>query len=468
VNLFHGVLVGVSVAASVIAQSPKRVVFRAAVKTVLDGGVLELEDGRKVGLQGVTLPSSAVRTPGFAARLKTALVETIRGGGNRVWVTPDSGSQPGVDLVASVRVRKDGRSINEELIEKGLAVFTCRTSGVIDMRDLASAAGRAQRKKLGWFAASHARRLDTLPYLNGAVLGLHHQDSRTDYHRQIDELTAAGFQHLCLLFSVFINKVDSVEIRRDHKRTVRDGRLIQTIGYAKKKGMSLMLLPIVLILHPGDDDWRGLLRPKNEGQWWQNYDRFVAHYADICEHTGVDILSIGSELGSLEDRTATWERIIANTRGRYCGMLTYSANWDHAETPRFFKKLDVVGMTAYFSLTKKRDPTVSEIEAEWRRVGKEVQKTHAWHGRPLIFTELGYASQNGINRDPWNYTMDVDAIDLQEQADCFSAFLNVAPSIKILRGAYLYDYYDSGGKGDWSYSPRGKPAMEVWRKWAKR
>lgn len=433
-----------------------------------DGGVLELQDGRRVGLQGITLPAAAVRPQGFAAQLNRAITDAIGAAGNRVWVTPDSGRQPGVDLVASVRVAADGRSISEELLEKGLAVFSCRTAGVIDMRDLAAAAARAQRKKLGWFATSWARKFKALPYLNGAVLGLHHQDSRTDYHRQIDELAAAGFQHLGLLFSAFVNKVDSVEIRRDHKRTVRDGRLIETIGYARKKGMSLMLLPIVLILDPGDDDWRGLLRPKDEDQWWQNYDRFVAHYADICEHTGVDIFCVGSELGSLEDRTATWERIIQNTRGRYGGMLTYSANWDHAATPRFFKKLDVVGMTAYFSLTKKLDPTAAELDVEWRRVAREIEKTHAWHGRPLMFTELGYASQNGINRDPWNYTMDVDDIDLQEQADCFAAFARVAPAIKILRGAYFYDYYDRGGVEDWSYSPRGKPAMKAWRRWAKR
>lgn len=466
-NPFGRALIFACIAVPAVAQSPTRVVFRASVKAVLDGGVLELTDGRKVGLQGVTLPSAAVRTIGFADGMKKALSEAVRAAGDQVWITPDTGKQPGVDLVASVRAGKDGKSINEQLLERGLAVFTCRTPGAIDLSALSSAARRAQENKAGWFKASAARRLAKLPYLNGAVIGLHHQDKRT-YHRQVDELAAAGFRHLCLLFSVFVQKVDSVEIRRDHQRTVRDDRLIETIVYAKKKGLSLALLPIVLILDPGDDDWRGVLRPKDEDKWWQNYDRFVAHYADISEHTGVDLLSIGSELGSLEDRTATWQRIIKNTRGRYRGNITYSANWDHADKPKFFKQLDIVGMTAYFSLTKKMDPTIAELEAEWRRVAKEVQKTHAWHGRPIFFTELGYASQNGINRDPWNYTMDVDDIDLQEQADCFKAFINVAPSIKILKGAYFYDYYDVGGKEDWSYSPRGKPAMAIWREWAKR
>ena len=39
--------------------------------------------------------------------------------------------------------------------------------------------------------------------------------------------------------------------------------------------------------------------------------------------------------------------------------------------------------------------------------------------------------------------------------------------MKFLGGAYFYDYYELGGPKDWSYSPRGKPAMEQWKKWAK-
>ena len=150
---------------------------------------------------------------------------------------------------------------------------------------------------------SQPRRLRSLEYLNGAVLGLHHQEPEKDYHAELDGLAALGFRHVCLLFSAFLRRVDSVRIDRHHKRTVKDARLIETISYAKKKGMTVMLLPIVLLLEAGDDDWRGTLAPKDEKRFFLNYDLFLSHYLDLAQLAGADIVSIGSEFGSLENRT---------------------------------------------------------------------------------------------------------------------------------------------------------------------
>ena len=324
---------------------------------------------------------------------------------------------------------------------------------------------KPQQASRGWWGRSEARSFTELPYLNGAVLGLHFEADR-DYHQQIDELAEAGFNHICLSFSAFLADVEATHIQRHHPRTVREDRLIETIAYAKGKGMSVLLLPILLLERAGDDDWRGTIRPQNEEEFWSEYRLFMARYLDIAEATGVELFSIGSELGSLEDRTQAWEHLIANARGRFRGMLTYSANWDHGHVAEFFPSLDVVGMSAYFSLTEELDPDDEELTAAWRRVGAQVGELAASWQKPVLFTELGYASQDGINRNPWNYVLNEGEIDLDEQARCFRAFMEVAPSLSWLRGAYFYDYFDAGGPEDHSYSPRGKPAMEEWKRWA--
>ncbi len=300
---------------------------------------------------------------------------------------------------------------------------------------------------------------------NGAVLGLYFEADR-DYHRHLDELAQAGFRHVCLAFAAFLPDVEASRILRHHQRTVREQRLIETIAYAREKGMSVMLLPIILLEKAGEDDWRGTIRPADEGAFWTHYGQFLARYLDIAESTGVEFFSIGSELGSLEDRTAVWERLIVNARGRFRGLLTYSANWDHAHVPQFFPSLDFIGMSAYFSLTEERNPESEALVAGWRRVGVEVGSLVSEINKPVVFTELGYASQDGINRNPWNYLMNTGELDLLEQARCFSAFLEVAPELSWLRGAYFYDYFDPGGPDDGGYSPRGKPAMEEWKRWA--
>lgn len=387
--------------------------------------------------------------------------------GRAVHVSPEASTEPGdeVDLTAIVRLVGEERSLNEEALASGVAVLSCRTPEVGALAQLAAAAAEAQRAGAGWFSPPRERP-EELPYLNGAVIGLHYRDPEKGYHRQVDELAAAGFRHVCLLFPSFIDDVEASQIDRSHPRCVSDARLIETIRYAKKAGMSVMLLPIVLLLESGEGDWRGTLRPTDEPRFWLEYDRYLCHYLDIAEVAGADIVSIGSELGSLEDRTSAWTRLIAHARGRFRGFLCYSANWDHVHVPRFYGQLDFVGMTAYFSLTDDRDPSLEELVTRWRHIGERLARSVGMVGKPVVFTEVGYASQDGINTDPWNYLMNVDDVDLIEQARCTEAFVTVAPTMKFLRGAYLYDYFDAGGRSDPSYSPRGKPAWDQWKRWA--
>ncbi len=439
--------------------------FRAGVAEISSPTVIALDDGRAVRLQGLDLPASAVRPDGAGDRLARWLRSALVG--QRVWLQPESenASDDKVALTATVHLERDAPSINAEALRRGLALLRCRTPEVLAFDALRDAAREAQDERLGLFADTEPRP-EEIPYLNGAVLGLHYKLRRQHYRRHIDELADAGFRHLSLLLSTFIEDAEADRIRLDHERTVRDERLIETIRYAKGKGMSVMLLPIVLLEKPRDNDWRGTLRPRDEGRFWLSYDAMLVHYADIAQATGVDILSVGSEFSSLEHRTRAWRRIIAHARGRFTGWLTYSANWDHVHAPRFFAQLDLIGMTAYFSLTHRVDPSRDQLRQAWRAIGARLQRSVGMLGKPVIFTELGYASQDGINRDPWNYVLNVDDVDTAEQADCFAAFVDVAPGLAFLRGAYFYDYFDDGGAEDHTYSPRGKPAMAEWRRWA--
>jgi len=440
--------------------------FRAEIDEVASHDTIVLADGRLLRLQGLSLPTAAVRPAAFEARLLRFLKQSLEK--KSVWVFPESENAPGdvVSLTAVVRTAAAGTSVNAEALSRGLALLSCRTPTVRELDHLAAAAMSAQVSERGWFDPRPGR-LKHLPYLNGAVLGLHSQDPKEDYHRQLDELAAAGFEHVCLLFSSFLDNARAIEIRRDHVRCVRDNRLLATIRYAKRKGFSVMLLPIVLLLESGEDDWRGTLRPADPGAFWLSYDEFLCHYLDIAEFGGADIFSIGSELGSLESQTEIWNRLIAHARGRFRGFLSYSANWDHVHVPRFFGKIDLVGMTAYFSLSDKRDPSPEELVAGWREIAGRLQRSVGMLGKPVIFTELGYASQDGININPWDYVSNEDEIDLDEQAACFRAFNTVVPSMTFLRGAYFYDYFERGGPDDHSYSPRGKPAFEEWKRWAR-
>ena len=68
--------------------------------------------------------------------------------------------------------------------------------------------------------------------------------------------------------------------------------------------------------------------------------QFYVHFA---QQNQVEMLSIGSELCSLEGDYKHWSRIISYARNHYDGLLTYSANWDHYHDISFMKDLDYMG-----------------------------------------------------------------------------------------------------------------------------
>ncbi|MCA8941513.1 MAG: thermonuclease family protein, partial [Planctomycetes bacterium] len=342
----------------------------AWVEGIEGGDCLRLRDGARVRLQGISLPTPCVRSSDCVARLREFLRERVVG---REVVLQRDGTPPAdddADHLALVFESPGRPSINAQLLERGLALFSCRSTVASSRDALLAAARRAQVQRRGLFASTPRGPVESLPFLNGAVLGLHHRDPAQAYDRELDELAELGFRHLTLIFSAFLDDVTAWRIDRHHPRSVRDDRLIATIRTARERhGMTVTLLPIVLLEHAGDDDWRGTIRPDPEERFWLEYDAFLSHYLDVAESTGVEMFSIGSEYGSLEDRTETWLRLIENARGRYTGLLTYSANWDHVHVPKFFDALDAVGMTAYFSLTEEDDPSRDRLVDAWRRVG---------------------------------------------------------------------------------------------------
>ncbi len=85
------------------------------------------------------------------------------------------------------------------------------------------------------------------------------------------------------------------------------------------------------------------------------------------------------------------------------------------------------------------------------------------HGKPVLFTEIGLASQKGANLKPWDYH-DFAALDLQVQADYLGAFLDAFGDRDWFAGM-LYWAWDTepgaGGPTDKSMTVQGKPALDV-------
>lgn len=169
-------------------------------------------------------------------------------------------------------------------------------------------------------------------------------------------------------------------------------------------------------------------------------------------------------------------------RTRFSKNITYAANWDSYSTfaplpqyaVEFWDALDYIGVDAYFPLTDSYDPPVEQLLGAWshaasgwwgtgRNWTNELHSTYTQTGKEIIFTEIGYCSQNGTNTQPWNWNIS-PTLDLQEQADCYQAALEVFKDKAWFTGWFWWNWEtdpNAGGPTDRHYTPQNKPAQDV-------
>jgi len=280
----------------------------------------------------------------------------------------------------------------------------------------------------------------------------------------VDEVRALGATHVELVVQWVQADVRATEIAPDRLETLPDGRLVEVIRHARAVGLQVVLLPIVHLLRRKEGEWRGTLAPADPAAWWASYHRFTLHYADLAAREGVAVLSVGSELVSTEADRERWAGLIGDVRAVYPGKLFYSANWDHYAEVTFWDLVDYAGITGYNVLATRADADLAELVAAWTRIRSDLRNFHARVARPILFTEIGYPSQDGAAMHPWDYTTGRD-IDLEEQRLCYEAVRIVWQGEPILAGLYWWNWFGYGGPRSAYYTPKGKPAEAVIRAW---
>lgn len=318
-----------------------------------------------------------------------------------------------------------------------------------------------------WYARKSFRdkvKTVTAKFQKGIVLPMFAIDDDYPYLEAVDEIANTGARSISIFCTNYQEDIRANYIYLN-QRAAEITRLSEIIDYAHKRGMSVFLFPTLHIQHLGYKEWRGVLKPADPEVWWDSYFRMIHYYLDVAREQNVEMFSIGSELCSMEDDYEHWSRIIRSCRKDYAGLLTYSANWDHYHNITFMKDLDYMGMNAYFGLTKTKEPKLEELLKAWEPAKKRIEEAYQEYETPMIFTEIGYPSVDGANKDPWNYFA-TTPLDLDEQTLCYQAFVQTwDPPPSYLHGVYIYNWWGPGGPEDRDYTPRGKPAEQILRRW---
>jgi hypothetical protein len=183
----------------------------------------------------------------------------------------------------------------------------------------------------------------------------------------------------------------------------------------------------------------------------------------------VDVLVIGSELVSTENKVDEWTKLIREVRHNYKGLITYSANWDHYRSVPFWNQLDLMATNSYYWLGEDEKVSVEEIKKNWKPKQKDLLEFAKSIGKPLLFTEVGWCSQTNAAKEPWDYTQE-KPIDNDLQKRLYQAFFETWHGKSNFAGFMVWEWSPGdGGKGDDSqksgYTPENKPAEQVIREW---
>jgi hypothetical protein len=293
--------------------------------------------------------------------------------------------------------------------------------------------------------------------------------STPDADQALAELKDDGPNWLALIVTRYQDTIASTAIY-SAPGTPTDEDLVHVINQAHSLGMKVMLKPH-LDLANDPSHWRGDIgqgfSESDWTAWFSSYKTFINHYAQLAQTYGADQFCVGTELVSTEFRSADWQSVIAGVRGLFTGPITYAANPGSETSINWWDKVDAIGVDAYYALTDHNDPTLDELKAAWEPLAAALKTLSENWGKPILFTEIGYPSLDGANRQPWNGQVS-KVVDLQEQADLYQALFETFFNQDWFAGVFWWSWETDplqGGPCDTTDTPHDKPAEAVLRTW---
>lgn len=238
-----------------------------------------------------------------------------------------------------------------------------------------------------------------------------------------------------------------------------------------KYGIKIMLKPHIWLQKTGNGKWRSDIKMETEqdwNTWFENYNQTILKYAKLAEYLQIEQFCIGTELETtVYEKPDKWKGLIKQVKAAYKGKLTYAANWDneYKEVP-FWNELHYIGIQAYFPISAKDDPTLSELENYWRKHAEQIELVSLKFNKPILFTELGYKSIQGTSKRPWEWNginSLYSKISKGEQLLCYQAFFNTIWKEPWFHGIHLWEWQSRGSSdgNNTNFTIEGKPSLNL-------
>ncbi|QFU15747.1 glycoside hydrolase family 113 [Microvirga thermotolerans] len=242
-------------------------------------------------------------------------------------------------------------------------------------------------------------------------------------------------------------------------------QVTQAVIDSRAHGLNVVVKPHV---ETANRVWRAEIAPTDPKAWFESYKAMMVGYAQAAQAGGAAMFCVGTEMRSMTDPTKVcsdgisytqkWAEIIDAVRAVFTGKITYAATYDEVVKVGFWDKVDYIGIDAYIPSSTVNDPTVDQIVDAWVKPhfnswvrdtlygGKSVvdyyKALSERYGKQILFTEVGYRSADGANKDPGSFGGS-PPVDNQEQVDCYTALYKVMENYggQWLGGAFLWSYH---------------------------
>ncbi|MUT66611.1 glycosyl hydrolase family 53 [Paenibacillus sp. NEAU-GSW1] len=284
------------------------------------------------------------------------------------------------------------------------------------------------------------------------------------------KLKETGSEWIALSFWTWQQDIHSTNIVFDYGYTVTDSDVAFAVRQAKELGLKVCLKPVV---NSADGIWRAHIGfPEEEAaqpyweRWFASYSNFIAHYAELAEELGCEMLCIGCEMIKTESQTEKWRQLIGRIRSIYNGPLIYNANHGKEEGVEWFEDLDLIGTSAYYPVASVPGDTEENMMANWLPVRNKLAKLSRKFGKPIVFMEVGCRSALGCATMPWDFTREEFPFSEEEQARFYSSALRTFWNEPWFAGFFWWDwslrlYKTEDAKSDKGFDIYGKKAEEI-------